>query len=152
MPDKTTYEGIPNQIRPSVTAVIFDPHDRVLLQQRGDNGYWGLPGGSVELGETVAEAILREVREESGYEAEIVRLIGVYSNPQHTVVHYPGGNVVHYISCLFECRLLHGTPTTSEETLALAWFAPDNLPTPFVPHHLQRLHDALARQPEAFYR
>jgi 8-oxo-dGTP pyrophosphatase MutT (NUDIX family) len=152
MPDKTSYEGIPNQIRPSVAAVIFNEDARILLQQRGDNGYWGLPGGSVELGETVEAAVLREVREETGYEVEIVRLVGVYSDPQHTVVHYPDGNVVQYISCLFECRIVRGTPALSEETIALDWFVAGNLPDLFVPHHRQRVQDACARQAEAFYR
>ena len=56
------------------------------------------------------------------------------------------------INCLFECRVTGGAPVLSDETTALGWFAPDALPTPFVPIHLPRLHDALARRAEAFYR
>lgn len=152
MTTKTTYGGPPNKIVPSVAAVIFDEAGRVLLQQRGDNGYWGLPGGSVELGETVAEAVLREVAEETGYTVEIVRLVGVYSDPRHTVARYADGNAVQYVSSLFECRIIGGSPTLCDETLALAWFAPDALPADFVPNHRPRLADALAGQVAAFYR
>jgi 8-oxo-dGTP pyrophosphatase MutT (NUDIX family) len=152
MTTKTTYGGPPNKIVPSVAAIIFDDAGRVLLQQRGDNGYWGLPGGSVELGETVAEAVVREVAEETGYTVEIVRLVGVYSDPRHTVVRYADGNAVQYVSSLFECRITGGDPLLSDETLALDWFAPDDLPAEFVPNHRPRLADALARQVAAFYR
>jgi 8-oxo-dGTP pyrophosphatase MutT (NUDIX family) len=152
MPEQTTYGGQPNLLRPSAAAVIFDAAGRVLLHQRGDNGHWGLPGGGVELGESVAEAVVREVYEETGYTVAVVRLVGVYSDPQHSVVHYADGNVVQYVSCLFECRITGGAPTLSDETTALAWFQPDALPTPFVPTHLIRLQDAVAGQPAAFYR
>jgi 8-oxo-dGTP pyrophosphatase MutT (NUDIX family) len=50
-------------VRPSVSAVIFDGRGRLLLQQRSDGGQWGLPGGSVEIGESVAQAVVREVME-----------------------------------------------------------------------------------------
>ena len=52
-------------VRPSVSALIFDRRGRLLLQQRSDGGQWGLPGGSVEIGESVTEAVIREVREET---------------------------------------------------------------------------------------
>ncbi|HMA35995.1 MAG TPA: NUDIX domain-containing protein [Chloroflexia bacterium] len=152
MPDQTTYGGTPQQLRPSAAAVIFDSAGRILLQQRGDNGYWGLPGGAVELGETVAAAAVREVREETGYDVAIIRLIGVYSDPQYTVARYPDGNIVQYVNCLFECRIIGGAPALSDETTALDWFNPEALPTPFVPNHIPRLHDALAHQVAAFYR
>ena len=53
-------------VRASVSAVIFDPRGRLLLQQRSDGGQWGLPGGSVEIGESLREAVIREVGEETG--------------------------------------------------------------------------------------
>ena len=71
------------QIRPGVAAVIFT-NDRVLLQRRDDTGHWGLPGGAVEPGESVRQALIREVREETGLEVEPLRLIGVYSDTPST--------------------------------------------------------------------
>ena len=64
------------QIRPSVLAVILNERRELLLQRRSDNGQWGLPGGSVEIGESVTEAIQREVEEETGLRVEVVRLVG----------------------------------------------------------------------------
>lgn len=99
-------------VRPSVSAVIFDRRGRLLLQQRSDGGQWGLPGGSVEIGEALATAVVREVREETGLIVVPRRLIGVYSDPSLQVVRYPDGNVWHYVSCLFECAVRGGQLTT----------------------------------------
>src|ERR671924_2131653 len=115
-------------VRPSVSAVIFDRRRRLLLQQRSDGGQWGLPGGSIEVGESVSEALIREVREETGLAVAVRRLIGVYSQPALQVVRYPDGNVWHYVSLCFECVVRGGTLTTCDETLALEWFAPQRLP------------------------
>jgi ADP-ribose pyrophosphatase YjhB (NUDIX family) len=85
-------------VRPSVSAVIFDRRGRLLLQQRSDGGQWGLPGGSVEIGESVRDAVRREVQEETGLTVSMRRLVGVYSEPARQVVRYPDGNVWHYIT------------------------------------------------------
>lgn len=58
-------------VRPSVSAVIFDHRGHLLLQQRSDGGQWGLPGGSVEIGESVVDAVIREVLEETGLTGEL---------------------------------------------------------------------------------
>ncbi|HBY93870.1 MAG: NUDIX domain-containing protein [Ardenticatenaceae bacterium] len=142
-----------DRLRVAVTAIITDREGRILLQQRSDNGYWGLPGGGVEPGESVTAAIQREVWEETGYTVEVGRLIGVYSDPAiRQVVRYPDGNVIHYVTCAFVCRLTGGEPTLSDETVALAWHPPEELPEPFVPSHRIRLHDARAHREAAFVR
>ena len=61
----------------------------LLLMQRSDNGAWGLPGGYVEIGESVVEAAAREVVEETGVRVEVERLVGVYSDPRVQVIAYP---------------------------------------------------------------
>ena len=101
-------------VRPSVSAVIFDRRGRLLLQQRSDGGQWGLPGGSVEIGESLADAVRREVHEETGLDVTVRRLIGVYSDPALQVVRYPTGHVWHYVGVCFECRATSGTLTTCE--------------------------------------
>jgi len=140
------------EIRPGVAAIIRDGVGRILLQQRSDNGWWGLPGGSVEINESVQDAIVREVREETGLAVEVVRLVGVYSDPNIQIVRYPDGNIVHYISTFFACRILGGTLQTCAETLALKFFDPANLPDDLVPMHRIRIQDALANRPAAFIR
>jgi ADP-ribose pyrophosphatase YjhB (NUDIX family) len=139
-------------IRPGVAAVIFD-EGRVLLQRRDDNRQWGLPGGAVEPGESVHAAIVREVREETGLEVEPLRLIGVYSDPaNHQVITYPDGNVIHYVSSVFECAVRGGTLTCGEESLELEYFPPDGLPDDTLAISRIRIVDAVARRVEAFVR
>jgi ADP-ribose pyrophosphatase YjhB (NUDIX family) len=77
----------PTELGLSVSAMVWRD-DEILLMRRSDNGCWGLPGGFVELGESVSEAARREVEEETGWSIEIGRLIGVYSDPAHQVVDY----------------------------------------------------------------
>ena len=139
-------------IRPSVSAVIL--HDnRLLLQQRADSGQWGLPGGSVEIGETVTAALEREVREETGLEVAVGRLIGVYSDPRSQIVRYSDGRVWHYVNLCFACELRGGQLRLAPgEPLALDWFAPDALPANHVPLHRRRIDDALAGQAAPFIR
>jgi ADP-ribose pyrophosphatase YjhB (NUDIX family) len=140
------------EIRPGVAAMIRNGQGQILLQRRSDNGLWGLPGGSVEIGESVRQAIAREVEEETGLGVEVERLIGVYSDPEVQIVRYPDGNVVHYVSTLFACRILGGSLRTCAETLELRYFDPGALPADLVPMHRVRIADALANQAEAFIR
>lgn len=147
-PDLTRVIGV----RASVSAVIFDTRGRLLLQQRSDGGQWGLPGGSVEIGESLRDAIVREVREETGLTVAPRRLVGLYSSPAFQVVRYPDGNAWHYISVCFECRVRSGRLTTCDETLALAWVAPRRLPRTLLPNHRIRIRDARARRVAPFVR
>src|SRR5437867_6182261 len=142
-----------DQLRVAVSAIIWDDRGRLLLQQRGDNGYLGFPGGGVEPGESVSAAIKREVHEETGYTVETGRVIGIYSEPRNfQIIRYPEGNVVHYVTIVFEAAIKGGTPTLCEETRAIDWRRPEALPEPFVPSHRIRLADALARREAAFIR
>ncbi|MBA3531311.1 MAG: NUDIX domain-containing protein [Ardenticatenales bacterium] len=139
-------------LRLAVSAVVWNEQGQFLLHQRGDNGYWGLPGGGVEQGETIAAAVQREVWEETGYTIAITRLVGVYSDPEKfQVIQYPDGNVVHYVTVAFEATVTGGEATLCDETLAIAWVSPDALPEPFVPAHHIRLRDTLAHQEAAFF-
>jgi ADP-ribose pyrophosphatase YjhB (NUDIX family) len=139
-------------IRPGVAAVILTA-DGVLLQRRDDNGKWGLPGGGVEPGESVTAAIVREVREETGLDVRPMRLIGVYSDPvHHQIVTYPDGNVIHYVSSVFECAVTGGSLVCGAESLELGFFPPDALPDDTLPISRVRIVDAVTRQVGAFIR
>ncbi len=141
------------QIRPGVSAVIFDEDGRVLLQQRTDNGLWGLPGGAVEFGESVLDALHREVREETGLAIEVGRLVGIYSHPDHhQIVTYTDGSVFHFVSVCFACRPTGGALTLGDETSGLAWFAPPGWPSSLMPVHRIRIDDALSRAASPFVR
>ena len=144
--------------RASADAVIFDDAGRVLLQRRADFNLWGLPGGSVETGETLEQAVRREAKEETGYDVRVVRLVGAYSDPAQTTARYPGGDVVHYVSLVFECRVaggrmrVGGADDDDDESTALGWFSPDALPPDLMGDHAPRIADALARREAAFVR
>ena len=139
-------------IRPSASAVIFDRRGRVLLQERSDSRQWGLPGGAVEIGESVADAAIREVHEETGLVVTVRRLVGVYSEPALQVVRYPDGNVWHYVNVCFECVVRGGTLTTCDETLSLRYVSPTRLPRTLLPNHRIRIRDACSRRAAAFVR
>src|SRR5260370_20687990 len=111
-------------IRPSVSAVIFDRRGRLLLQQRSDGGQWGLPGGSIEIGESVTDAVRREGREETGLVVAVRRLIGVYSDPARPVARYPDRHGWHYVNVCFECAVRGGALQTGDETLPLEYLPP----------------------------
>ncbi len=139
-------------VRASVSAVIFDRRGRLLLQQRSDGGQWGLPGGSIEVGESVNDAVRREVHEETGLVVGVRRVVGVYSDPELQIVRYPTGHVWHYVNVCFECTRRSGRLTTCDETLDLRYFPLGELPEPLLPNHRVRIRDARARRAAAFAR
>ena len=123
-------------------AIITDDLNRILLQKREDNGHWGLPGGGVDLGETVAAACIREVKEETNLDVEILRLHGVYSDPAiGQLIRYPDGAVAHIIAIVFVCRITGGKLKLSHESTDAGWYDFQNLPEPMTPSHRVRLTD-----------
>ncbi len=82
----------------------------------------------------------------------MVRMVGVDSDPQFTTVTYADGNTNCYVSLLFECEVIGGAPQLNDESSAIDWFSPADLPQPFVENHVPRVKDALAGQAAAFYR
>jgi ADP-ribose pyrophosphatase YjhB (NUDIX family) len=141
----TYFAKDPTELRLSVSAVVRRQPgaSEILLMQRTDNGHWGLPGGYVEPGESVASALAREVREETGWSVRVGRLAGVYSDPARQVIDYGGGRRVQAVNLCFEALAAEpGAPQTPQETLAVAFFAWDALPEPFVPIHRVRIEDA----------
>jgi ADP-ribose pyrophosphatase YjhB (NUDIX family) len=65
--------------------VVTNDAGEILLQRRSDNDLWALPGGTMDLGERIAETVVREVREETGLEVEVTGIVGVYSDPGHVI-------------------------------------------------------------------
>jgi ADP-ribose pyrophosphatase YjhB (NUDIX family) len=119
--------------------------EEILLMQRSDNGMWGLPGGHVEPGESVAAATLREVLEETGWRIELGRLVGVYSDPARQTVETVRGERAQLVNLCFEAVALEEqAPSTPHEALATGFFPRTRLPQPFVPIHGIRIEDAFA--------
>ena len=134
----------------ATSAVIFDEAGRVLLTRRRDTGLWCLPGGIMEPGETVSEAVAREVREETRLGVTPFQLLGVYSDPD-VLLTYPDGTLHHPVVLCFRCRIDAGPPGPTDEASELGFFAPGELP-PIVPAHRQRLADAGTGAVAAFIR
>lgn len=135
----------PQEVRLSVSAVVRRQpgSPEILLMKRSDNEHWGLPGGYVEPGESVVVATQREVREETGYEIEVGRLVGIYSDPSTQVIEYHDRRRVQAVNLCFEALAKEqGDLGTPQETLELGFFDVASLPTPFVPIHEMRLADA----------
>jgi mutator protein MutT len=130
---------------PAVAAVIHDEEGRVLVQQRHD-GTYSLPAGAIEPGETPEDAVVREVREETGLTTTPAELLGVFGGEQCRV-RYPNGDLVEYTVCLFRCAAVSGVLGGSDgESAALHYFAPDDMPALGMeyPRHLLA-RDARAR-------
>lgn len=162
----TRYFAVdPTELGLSVSALVYRGRE-LLLMRRSDNGYWSLPGGFVEIGESVAAAARREVAEETGYVVEIGRLVGVYSDPVSQVVDYGrekgdkkgagpagGDRRIHVVNLCFEAKALStGLATTPEETLEIGFFDPHALPEPLVPIQRIRIEDGIAGREAAAVR
>ena len=131
-------------------AIVRDDQGRILFQRRADFGWWGLPGGVLEVGEGLAACAAREAREETGLTVEPRRLVGVYSGPQFDVV-YPNGDQVQQWTAAFECRVGGGAlRTDGVETLEAAFFDPAALP-PTSPWYAAMMRDALAGRAAAAF-
>jgi ADP-ribose pyrophosphatase YjhB (NUDIX family) len=118
----------PTRLVPAASAVIVDDEGRLLLAKRTDNTLWTIPGGTMKLGETIAGTAVREVKEETGLDVEVVSLVGIYSNPNHVVEH-SDGEVRQQFSVCFACRRVGGALATSDETSEVGYFSPDEIET-----------------------
>ncbi len=130
-------------VRLGVAVVVRDDEGKFLLERRSDCGWWGLPGGRVEPGESVEQAAIREVHEETGLVVRITGLVGLYSEPFGRIVTFPD-NVVHLVDAAVTAEIVSGELTHSSESEELRFFRPHELPEEIVPPVRRLLADALA--------
>lgn len=146
-------EKLPSTIQPGASAVVFNAQRQLLLQRRADNGHWAMPGGRLDPGEDIQTCAIREVREETGLEVRIVRLVGVYSDPyQHMIARYPNGVVTQLLNLCFECEIVGGVLKLSDESTEIGFFDVAALPQPLLLTHSLRIADALTRSSEPYLR
>ncbi|HEY3969392.1 MAG TPA: NUDIX domain-containing protein [Planctomycetaceae bacterium] len=127
-------------VRIGVAVIVRRDDGQVLLERRSDCGWWGLPGGRVEPGESITEAAVREVFEETGLTVRITGLVGLYSEPEERIVTYPD-NVVHLIDAAVAAEVVSGRLTISPESEELQFFDPQKLPADLVPPARRLLAD-----------
>ncbi|MDX3764606.1 MULTISPECIES: NUDIX domain-containing protein [unclassified Streptomyces] len=139
-----------NSIVPSVTAVALNEAGEVLLIHKTDNDLWALPGGGVDVGESVADAAVRETKEETGFDVEVTGLVGLYTNPAH-VMAYDDGEVRQQFSICFTARIIGGELRTSSESKEVAFVAADRLDGLNIhPSMRMRVEHGLARRSEPY--
>jgi ADP-ribose pyrophosphatase YjhB (NUDIX family) len=140
-----------NSLVPSVNVGVMNEQGELLLIGRTDNDNWAMPGGAMDIGETIAEAGVRETREETGIECEITRLVGVYTNPRHVMLYTSNDEVRQECSIVFAARPVGGELRTSSESREVRWVAPREIDDYTMdPSMRQRVQHVLERREAAF--
>lgn len=139
--ERISKEG---KVRLGCSAVLFsEDRQKVLLTRRTDNGQWCLPGGMLDPGESVTEMCEREVFEETGLKVRVVRLTGVYSNPNRLTI-YPDGNKAHVVVLNFEVEKVGGELGLSDETTDARFFSVEEAEQMDLFHgHAEHIHDTI---------
>ncbi len=129
-----------------VRGVVFRNGKLLLVQERSD-GMWTMPGGWADVGDSPADAVVREVREEAGYETRATKLLALLDRNRHG--HPP--HVNHIYKAFIQCEIIGGSPTTSHEIQGVGFFAEDEIPelslTRNVPGQITRMFEHY-RQPD----
>jgi ADP-ribose pyrophosphatase YjhB (NUDIX family) len=108
----------PNSIVAAASAIVTNEAGDILLHRRTDNELWALPGGVMELGESIADTAVREVYEETGLRVIPRHVVAVYSDPKH-VFAYSDGEVRQEFSVCIACDIVSGKLTISDESKEL---------------------------------
>jgi ADP-ribose pyrophosphatase YjhB (NUDIX family) len=117
----------PNSLVPSVNVIVTNPAGDVLMIRRSDNDNWAVPGGAIDLGESIPEAAIRETAEETGITCEITGLVGTYSDPRHVILYTSDGEARQEFSIVLTGRAVQGEPTLSEESREVRWVPRDEV-------------------------
>ena len=115
-----------NSITVAVSVVIQNDSGQLLLIRRTDNDLHSIPGGGQEIGETLAQTVVREVEEETGITVRVTELVGLYSDPKH-VIAYTDGEVKQEFSICFRAEPISGELRTSDESSEVHWVDPADL-------------------------
>jgi ADP-ribose pyrophosphatase YjhB (NUDIX family) len=110
-----------NSLVPSVNVVVVNDANEILLIRRSDNGNWAVPGGGIDLGESVSQAAARETMEETGIECEITGIVGIYSDPGHVILYTSNGEARQEFSIVLTAAAVGGQPTPSDESNEVRW-------------------------------
>jgi 8-oxo-dGTP pyrophosphatase MutT (NUDIX family) len=116
-----------NSVVPSANVVVVNEAGEILMIRRADNDNWALPGGAMDLGESLPGAAVRETVEETGIDVEITGLVGIYTDPRHVILYTSDGEVRQEFSVVFIARPTGGAPTPSAESTGVRWVRPDEV-------------------------
>ena len=113
-----------NSVVPSANVVVVNDDGEILLIRRSDNGNWALPGGGMDLGESLPTTGVRETAEETGIDVLITGLVGIYTDPRHVILYTSNNEARQEFSVVFTGRPVGGTPTPSDESTEVRWVPP----------------------------
>ena len=140
-----------NSVVPSVNVVVLDEVGEFVLIRRTDNGNWALPGGAMDPGESMTEAAVREVEEETGIRCEVTGLVGVYTNPRHVILYTSNNEVRQEFSLVYTARAISGAPRPSNESSQVRWVRGEEIDKyPMHPSMRQRIDRYLANLDEPY--
>ncbi|TDD20749.1 NUDIX hydrolase [Nonomuraea diastatica] len=117
----------PNSLVPSVNVIVTNTAGDLLMIRRTDNDNWAVPGGAIDLGESIPAAAVRETFEETGVMCEITGLVGTYSDPRHVILYTSNGEARQEFSIVLTARATGGQPTPSEESREVHWVPRDEV-------------------------
>lgn len=130
-----------NSLRPAAAVALVNGEDQVLLLRRRDSGNWTLPGGTQELGESLPEAAVRELLEETGLHVDIGGIVGTYSDPGVRVA-YSDGEVRQEFTIVFAGRVTGGSLAIDDESTGYRWISLDGVEElPLADSQRRRLRD-----------
>jgi ADP-ribose pyrophosphatase YjhB (NUDIX family) len=130
-----------SQFTIGIFGILFDKQERVLLCHRTDHDLWNLPGGSLESSESPWDGLKREIKEETGLEVEISKLVGVYSKPDKNEI------VLSFI-----CKPMSGEIALNEEADRIEYFGTTELPSNLSPKQAERIKDAFASSDKVIFK
>jgi ADP-ribose pyrophosphatase YjhB (NUDIX family) len=140
-----------NTIVVAVTAFVRNDAGMLLMIRRTDSDLYAIPGGAQEIGETISQTVVREVREETGITVEVAGLIGIYSDPEH-VIAFTDGEVRQEFSICFRARPIGGELRTSSESKEVLWADPARLDELNIhPSIRLRIQHGLENRAETYY-
>ncbi len=116
-----------NSLVPSANVVVTNDAGQILMIKRSDNDNWAIPGGAMDLGESLVGTAIRETREETGIDCEITGLVGIYTDPKHVILYTSNDEARQEFSVVFTARAIGGSPTPSSESTEVHWKDPAEL-------------------------
>ena len=140
-----------NSVVPSANVIVVNDQGEILLIRRTDNGNWAVPGGGMDLGESITQTAVRETQEETGITCEVTGLVGIYTSPRHVILYTSNGEVRQEFSIVFTARPVSGELRPSSESSEPQWVSPAVIPSlQMHPSMRQRIQHYLDKQPEPY--